>query len=187
MDLCAFYVNGHRYGIPVLAVEEIVRPLPITPVPGSDRRLAGIINLRGVSATVVDLRRCLAPQENADSFASGHGGGPISIADLDAVQRIGVSDFNCRLILMEDHDHLCEAAREQEIGVFCEPVALLVDQVERVHRLRVSHRHPPPANLRHNFIAGIYELEDGFLSEISVLNLIDDILAAVRVGNEPGV
>lgn len=172
MDICAFMVNGHRYGVPVLSVEEIVRPQPITPVPGSDRRLAGIINLRGVSAAVIDLRRCLSGDGDGDEESIG----PLTYLDLAAISPIGHSDFDCRLILMEDSLHLCDEARKQGIEVFNEPVALLVDSMDRVHRLNPDHRHPPPANLRHAFICGVYELDDGFLSEIHVPSIISDLL-----------
>ena len=49
IDMCVFTVGKSRYAIPVWSVEEIFRPVGITSVPGSDKRVAGIINLRGSS------------------------------------------------------------------------------------------------------------------------------------------
>lgn len=169
-DLCGFMVNGHRYGVPVLSVEEIVRPVPITPVPGSDRRLAGIINLRGVSAAVIDLRRCLAH----DPLTHGSAGesSVLTYEDIAAIMAIGNQDHDCRLLLMEDSVRISPSSTERGIEVFTEPVALLVDGMDRVHRVQSALVHPPPANLRHSFITHVYELEDGFLSELSILNII---------------
>ncbi|TVR44441.1 MAG: hypothetical protein EA402_07130 [Planctomycetota bacterium] len=175
-DICGFMVNGYRYGVPVFSVEEIVRPLPITPVPGSDRRLAGIISLRGVSAAVIDLRLCLADRgEESDHSPST---GTLNYLDISRIMKIGREDHGCRLMLMEDRFHLCQEAAELNIQAFDEPVALLVDSMDRVHRVRSTVRHPPPANLSHDFITAVYELEDGFLSEISVLNILNDLLPA---------
>ena len=60
MNICTFFVSGDRYAIPLLAIEEIFRPVTVTPVPGADDRIAGLINLRGRSAAVIDLQCCIS-------------------------------------------------------------------------------------------------------------------------------
>lgn len=52
-----FKVNNELYGIDVMQVKEVLRYSDITPVPGADRYILGIINLRGNVATVIDTRR----------------------------------------------------------------------------------------------------------------------------------
>lgn len=51
------FILGHEsYGIPVLAVREIIRAIDITPVPRMPTYVKGVINLRGKVLPVIDLR-----------------------------------------------------------------------------------------------------------------------------------
>ena len=57
-------VGAETFGLPITAVQEILRPLPLTPVPGAPAHVEGVINLRGRILPVVDLRkRCGVPAE----------------------------------------------------------------------------------------------------------------------------
>lgn len=154
MDLCVFSLGASFYGIPVLAVEEIFRPVPITVVPGADPRIAGIINLRGSSAAVIDLRHCLAVGENATP----------------------IHPRRSRMLLLETAEGLIDAAQEQGIRAFEEPVVLLADQLYHVFRCDMSKRHPAPPHMQNNFISGVYEYQGTYLSQIDVLAIIRDIL-----------
>ena len=51
-----FRVDNERYGIDVMRVKEVLRYSDITPVPGSDHSILGILNLRGNFVTVIDTR-----------------------------------------------------------------------------------------------------------------------------------
>ena len=51
-----FAVAGESYGVPVLAVREIIRLCPITPVATMPPHVRGVINLRGRVIPLVDLR-----------------------------------------------------------------------------------------------------------------------------------
>lgn len=51
-----FYVANRLYGIDVTRVQEVVRPLPITPIPLAPQYVVGLINLRGQVATAIGLR-----------------------------------------------------------------------------------------------------------------------------------
>ena len=64
--LCTFYVGDGYFGIPVEQVQEIVRPLPITPVPLAPKVVRGLINLRGQILTAIDLRFRLGLGEPGD-------------------------------------------------------------------------------------------------------------------------
>jgi purine-binding chemotaxis protein CheW len=52
-----FRVDDELYGIDVMQVKEVLRFSEITPVPGADSAILGIINLRGNVVTVIDTRR----------------------------------------------------------------------------------------------------------------------------------
>lgn len=51
-----FRIAGRLYGIDVIKVQEIVKPMPITKIPLSVSFIRGLINLRGQVATAIDLR-----------------------------------------------------------------------------------------------------------------------------------
>lgn len=52
-----FRVDNELYGIDVMQVKEVLRYSEITPVPGADLSVLGIINLRGNVVTVIDTRQ----------------------------------------------------------------------------------------------------------------------------------
>jgi purine-binding chemotaxis protein CheW len=60
---CTFHVAHLFLGIDVHAVQEVMRPLEMTPVPLATPSVIGLINLRGQIVTAVDLRRRLALPE----------------------------------------------------------------------------------------------------------------------------
>jgi purine-binding chemotaxis protein CheW len=51
-----FMLGRESYGVPVLAVREIIRLCPITPVATMPPHVRGVINLRGKVIPLVDLR-----------------------------------------------------------------------------------------------------------------------------------
>ena len=155
MDLCTFSVGDTRYGIPVWSVEEIFRPVPITMVPGSDPRIAGIINLRGSSAVCIDLRRCLLMNETACQSAS----------------------IKQRMILLEAQGDLTEEALEAKVEAFEEPVVLLADCVHHIDRANPAHRHPRPAHMMNGFVDGVFEREYGYLAQLNVAAIAQEILS----------
>lgn len=58
-QLTTFRVDGHLFGIPVEAVQEVIRHQETTWVPLAPAVVGGLINLRGQVVTAVDLRRQL--------------------------------------------------------------------------------------------------------------------------------
>ncbi len=55
-QLISFMVAGETFGVDVLSVQEIIRPLEITELPHAPDFVEGIINLRGRVLPVVNLR-----------------------------------------------------------------------------------------------------------------------------------
>lgn len=51
-----FLIGDARYGIKITSVKEIIKPPPITRVPGSIEYFRGVINLRGTVVTVMSLQ-----------------------------------------------------------------------------------------------------------------------------------
>lgn len=52
-----FTLAEQRYGIPLVAVERVVRIVEITPLPASPEFIRGVINVQGEIMPVLDLRR----------------------------------------------------------------------------------------------------------------------------------
>lgn len=64
LQIVGFRVGQETFGVPIGSVQEILRPLPVTPVPGAPAHVEGVINLRGRIISIVDLRkRCGARAE----------------------------------------------------------------------------------------------------------------------------
>ena len=51
-----FFLANRMYGIDVMQVQEIVKPLQMTPIPLAPNYVYGLINLRGQIATAIGLR-----------------------------------------------------------------------------------------------------------------------------------
>lgn len=51
-----FKLSDEDFAIPIGEVREIIRTVPVTPVPGSPGTIQGMINVRGEIAVVVDLK-----------------------------------------------------------------------------------------------------------------------------------
>ena len=62
-----FELAGQLYGVPILAVQEVLATAEIEPVPGTPAEVLGVINLRGQIVTVVDLRRRLGLPASAEA------------------------------------------------------------------------------------------------------------------------
>lgn len=55
-QFATFYVANRLYGIEVTEVQEIAKPLPVTPIHTAPRYVLGLINLRGQIATAIGLQ-----------------------------------------------------------------------------------------------------------------------------------
>lgn len=67
LQLVTFIIEKEEFGIDILNVQEIIKPVDITRVPNSSPYVKGVINLRGRIVPVVDLRaRFHLPQRKPD-------------------------------------------------------------------------------------------------------------------------
>ena len=55
-QVVVFRLDGESYGIDIFRIHEIIRMREITPVPGTDEHIRGLVNLRGKTIPVVDLK-----------------------------------------------------------------------------------------------------------------------------------
>lgn len=58
-QFCTFVLDRFRFGLDVLAVQEIIRHQEVTGVPLAPGSVSGLINLRGQIVTTLDLRQRL--------------------------------------------------------------------------------------------------------------------------------
>src|SRR5512146_537229 len=58
--LVTFHLGREEFGVDIGSVQEIIRATDITPVPGAQSHVKGVINLRGKIIPVVDLRKRFA-------------------------------------------------------------------------------------------------------------------------------
>lgn len=64
LQWATFRLDDELYGVDVMQVQEVLRHVEITPVPGAAAFILGIINLRGNVVTIIDTR---------DRFGMPHG------------------------------------------------------------------------------------------------------------------
>ena len=55
-EFLGFYLAGERFALPLAAIREILKFLPITEVPRSNHEVLGILSVRGQVTTILDLR-----------------------------------------------------------------------------------------------------------------------------------
>jgi purine-binding chemotaxis protein CheW len=66
IQLCGFTIGKGSYAIPVLEVQEVVRPQKLTPVPLAPSYVDGLINLRGQIVTAINLRKLFYLEDKED-------------------------------------------------------------------------------------------------------------------------
>ncbi len=55
-QLVTFNIDSEEYGVDIVKVQEIIRPMDITKVPRAPAYVQGVINLRGKVIPIIDLR-----------------------------------------------------------------------------------------------------------------------------------
>ncbi len=71
LRLVGFHVADQVFAVPIMMVQEVLRAVPVTQLPGAPDFLAGVTNLRGRVTPLVDLARMLGitvPAGEVDNF-----------------------------------------------------------------------------------------------------------------------
>ena len=59
IQLVVFKIGNQEYGLYITELREIVKPLPITPIPRAPECIEGVVNLRGTVLAIIDLAKRL--------------------------------------------------------------------------------------------------------------------------------
>lgn len=62
-----FILGGESYAVELLRVKEVLPPPEMTPIPKAQPYVCGLMNLRGLVLTVIDLRKKLAITPSKDT------------------------------------------------------------------------------------------------------------------------
>ena len=143
-QFCSFYLNRLLFGVDLQAVQEVIRELPMTPVPLAPAAVTGLMNLRGQLVTVLDLRSRLDlepgdPEAKPMSVVVHSPDGAISLlvdeigdvveVDEDTFERppdtlqgkvrsmiLGVHKLDTRLLHVLDVEKACQVGDSMEIS-----------------------------------------------------------------------
>lgn len=63
----AFFLDDKLYAVPSARIAEVIHPLSITPLPGSESWLLGVANLRGEILAVLNLKKLWKVESSASS------------------------------------------------------------------------------------------------------------------------
>lgn len=83
LQLVSFEIGVEEYAIPILAVQEINRMMPITRVPHSPAAVEGVINLRGRIIPVINMRKRFGLEPSVDE-----GDARIIVVEVGADSRV---------------------------------------------------------------------------------------------------
>ena len=61
---CGFKVAGEEYAIPVMEVQEVIKPQMVTSIPLAQEQVRGLINLRGQIVTCLSLRKLFNQEDD---------------------------------------------------------------------------------------------------------------------------
>jgi purine-binding chemotaxis protein CheW len=152
IQVVVFCISKEFYGVPIAAVQEIVRVPEVTSVPDAPDFFEGVINLRGKIVPVVDLRKRLrlpsADRTKSSRVLVAENGGRVIGLLVDAVSEVrrlpaeavepppemisavgieyitGVAKAGERLIIFLDIARVLSVEDMKSIGRAAEPAAL---------------------------------------------------------------
>ncbi len=66
VQYCGFKISGEEYAIPVMEVQEVIKPQLVTAIPLAQDFIRGLINLRGQIVTCLSLRKLFGQEDLLD-------------------------------------------------------------------------------------------------------------------------
>lgn len=120
-----FTVGDLLVGLPVVSVQEVLAPVPVTPAPRTGEHIAGLMNLRGQVVTAIDLRTRFA------TARPGPAGGVVIVRSSDAPVGLVVDGIGDVIEVSEDEFEpppatLSGPARDLIVGAYKLPTGLLM-------------------------------------------------------------
>lgn len=150
LHLVTFRVGTELFGVPISAVQEIVRVPAIARIPQSPDFVEGVINLRGRVITVVDMRKRM-------------GQAAVAVDDSETERA-----KKARILVVEVNGRL--------VGVIVDEVA----EVLRLATEQVEPAPPMVAGLSNQYIRGVGKLQDDLLILIEIEKILStDQLVAI--------
>ncbi|MDL2316616.1 chemotaxis protein CheW [Desulfovibrio sp. OttesenSCG-928-A18] len=71
LQMVGFFIGSQEFTIPTVAVQEVIRSMPLAKLPAAPQFVAGVINLRGRVTPLIHLRDILevnSPRQGEDKF-----------------------------------------------------------------------------------------------------------------------
>jgi purine-binding chemotaxis protein CheW len=153
MEYATFFVGEDLFGLPIFLVQEISRMVDIYPVPGHDPRIEGIVNLRGRTAVVINLSKCLYGQKKVETTHN-----------------------RPKLIILETTEWINEEYRALAHQAFEEPIVLMVDDVYKIIDDEKKDFYDPPAHVHEKYVDGVMKNENTLITLISLKKLVEDLM-----------
>ncbi|QOY52583.1 chemotaxis protein CheW [Candidatus Sulfurimonas baltica] len=121
VQLVGFVIGEEEYAIPILAIQEIIKPFPWTRVPQVPKHVVGVFNMRGAVIPLIDLRIKfgLTPKKHTDEtrfivMRDGHDIAGFVIDRLTMAIRIKKSDIGPAPDTMNGDDTAIDGVGKQE-------------------------------------------------------------------------
>ena len=64
IQYCGFKICDEEYAIPVMEVQEVIKPQQVTPIPLAQDQIRGLVNLRGQIVTCISLRKLFGKDDD---------------------------------------------------------------------------------------------------------------------------
>ncbi|HLW56161.1 MAG TPA: chemotaxis protein CheW [Bacteriovoracaceae bacterium] len=135
-----FALGKESYAIELLKVKEVITPPEMTPIPKAPSYVCGLMNLRGLVLTVIDLRKKLSITPSEDTSQNG-----VIIFDLgerlvgvvvDSIQRVlNVEEDNIKPVPDSDKNNsyiLGVLQQESKLVMWIDPSILLDADIRKV-------------------------------------------------------
>ncbi len=164
MIYATFYIADDLFGIPIYLVQEFARETKVYPIPGHDSRIEGLMNLRGRTTAVINLKNCLFKSEaNAPR-----------------------PDHRKKMIILETQDGLPQEALDLGLEAGDEPAVLLIDDLFKIIDGELESFYPPPAHVNETYIEGVMKSGEDLISLLSIPKLIMDLVTCMEETKHAG-
>ena len=142
LTLVHFTIGTHQCGLAVEAVEEVLRVVAVTPLPGAPAFVEGVINRRGVVTPVIDLRKRVGlapgPFDEATRIVittlRGHPAGLIvdAVSDVITIDEAGMGIDPTEVLGLDLRQYAARVVTaEGALVVVIDPACILTDEEGR--------------------------------------------------------